>query len=131
MSDWTRIPFKKQTLNAGEAYDLDSGVFKAPLTGVYHFDLHACNNSTGPHWVAIANATDMAIKVQGGKSGFGDGLKIIFTHVSANMYLPAGQEIVAVYKGNISSVPHEAASDPLGLRGTQISGFLVFPVDEE
>lgn len=40
-----RIIFKTTTLNEGEAYDENTGVFTAPCAGLYRFEVQVCNTS--------------------------------------------------------------------------------------
>lgn len=41
------IPFELERLNEGGAFDLKSGVFKAPVPGIYHFQFSGVKNGEG------------------------------------------------------------------------------------
>jgi hypothetical protein len=50
------IKFSNIILNEGDAYNIDTGIFTAPIDGIYQFNAHICGNKT-------INVIDYNIKV--------------------------------------------------------------------
>lgn len=59
------IVFQKVTLNEGSAYNPQTGIFVAPVNGLYHFTAHVCNDFTKAVVVAlIHNGNVQALSTQ-------------------------------------------------------------------
>ena len=56
------IPFQKDRLNEGDAFDLSSGIFTVPVPGTYHFDFSAVKDG-------VANSLAIYLQVNGANVG--------------------------------------------------------------
>jgi hypothetical protein len=119
---WVTIYFKTLILNKGNAFDLASGIFTAPITGLYHFDLLGQNDKKGWKYLAIVDSPTLKARAQTQTEGLYEAMT-----VSTNLVMKAGEKIVAAFGGQISdlsSPPYE--NNPT--RAAQFSGYLVSPI---
>jgi hypothetical protein len=115
------MQFKQLEGNAGDAFDIRTGVFKAPVAGLYHFNVLAISyaDATLRPIVAITDMKTKAVLARAEKTAFHRSVSLATT-----LMLQEGQEIAANFKGQVTSVP-AGSEDPEGQRHCQFSGFLV------
>ena len=94
-----RLLFTTELYNTDNAYDLNTGVFTAPVAGLYHFNLLMYNLFSEPQWIGIAEVDSMHVKAEGGNESFADGWGRNTNQVNANLNLKKGDKIAAVYLG--------------------------------
>jgi len=111
------MPFKFAKLNEGNAFELASGTFTAPVSGIYHFQFSGVKESVytslavylqlnGSH-VGLANASP-------GKRGSYDTASL-----SASLRLKTGDEV------RLFNAPGSVLHDHVGEHWTHFSGWLV------
>jgi hypothetical protein len=127
---WTIIRYKKAIWNDGDAYNLQSGVFTAPVDGLYHFDLLAAGNGIGQQYaVTIASLPNMTCIAQGHGTG-------VWQTVSLNptLKLKAGQTLAVgllagrLLQDQLAADVRDPQYDLEGLRLNQFSGYLLKPM---
>jgi hypothetical protein len=122
VSEWHPIHYKTETLNQGPIippYDIQTGVFTAPSSGLYHFDLLAVSKAKGWVGFGIAQYPSLEIIVQTRASVAHEPKTL-----SVNLALEAGQKIVPAYLGRIDCGPDKEL-DPAGTSMCRFSGFQV------
>lgn len=63
--DKHHMVFQNTFLNEGAAYDTNTGMFTAPVTGFYHFTVHICSYTKKYAVVAIVyNGTEVSVSTQ-------------------------------------------------------------------
>jgi hypothetical protein len=124
------VKYKKSIWNDGDAYNLQSGVFTAPVDGLYHFDLLATGNAFGLQYaVTVAWYPNMTCITQ----GHGNGAWQTVT-LNPTLNLKAGQTLaVGLFYGfstmdQVVSEVNHPPYDPEGLRLNQFSGYLLKPM---
>jgi hypothetical protein len=114
-------------------FDLTTGVFKAPVSGLYHFDVMVYHKS-GDFWFGIATVSGTTVKLvkaEAGMQGYqGDGREISLP-VSANLLLKKGDEVAAIHLHGITAAPVDSAQDVNGTRTNQFTGYLISAFDVE
>lgn len=81
------IEFDSVLLNEGRAYDPRHGIFRAPVTGVYHFDLTFLSSPPGSTYIEIVRDGNQLVYTYAA----GDGYNVGSTQV--NIKLEAGQDV--------------------------------------
>lgn len=81
------IEFDSVLLNEGGAYDPRHGIFRAPVTGVYHFDLTFLSSPPGSTYIEIVRDGNQLVYTYAA----GDGYNVGSTQV--NIRLEAGQDV--------------------------------------
>jgi len=120
------IPFELAPLNEGGAFDLPTGIFKAPVSGIYHFDFSALKEYTDPVvkeglWIYLqVNGVNVA-------TAHNDEKQTVHSVVALNasLRLKAGDtvnlfNVVAGNPPNTAGVIHDASD-----HRTHFSGWLV------
>ncbi len=113
-------------------YNMTTGVFRAPVDGLYHFDLVVYNVGGGSQglWLGIADSPAMMVRVEAGMDGYTMTYGKIAMPVSTNLLMSEGDEIVAFFRNGVDAINADAGGqDPERLRTMQFSGHLVAPFD--
>jgi len=110
------IPFELARLNEGNAFELASGTFTAPVSGTYHFQFSGIKDS-GATSLAVylkVNGNHVGMAVASGQTGH-----TFTTSLSASLRLKAGDN-VRLYNER-DSVLHDNVDE----HATHFSGWLV------
>ncbi len=110
------VPFEFAQLNEGNAFELASGTFTAPVSGIYHFQFSGIKDS-GATSLAVylkVNGNHVGMAVASGQTGH-----TFTTSLSASLRLKAGDN-VRLYNER-DSVLHDNVDE----HATHFSGWLV------
>ena len=123
------MKFKALDFNQGGGYDLFSGVFTAPISGVYHFDVVAATkgNDTYFHF-GLASYPSMTMMIEG--QNMREKLDSEqTTTIAGSLLVQKSQQITVMFRGIVNSHSSMWVKDPSGLRHCSFSGFLVGELD--
>jgi C1q domain len=86
------IPFEVAVVNIGDALDLESGMFTAPVSGVYFFSFDAYSNSGEGHIHLQKNGVNVGQSYDYNRGAYG-GSPSQQLHLASILQLDAGDEI--------------------------------------
>jgi len=118
------ITFELARLNEGGAFNLSSGIFTAPVPGIFHFEFHVVKDYTTPYLDVILQVNDNTLGTASinllGKTGTHDSCSM-----SASVRLKAGDRVNMFNLKN--SAPERAGilKEVRHLHLTHFSGWLL------
>lgn len=116
------IPFEYARLNTGNSFDLTSGIFTAPVSGIYHFDFYAQKDTDSPYLSIFLQVNGESVA----RTFLGSGSTGMFdtAFLTASLRLRVNDK-VTLY--NVQSILHE--NPDLGL--SPLNSFAGWLVEED
>jgi len=111
------IPFESARLNEGDAFSLLSGIFTAPVNGIYHFQFSAVKDLHEPYLDIILQVNGANIALAYTNQPFASAYVVV--SLSASLRLAAGDKV------NLFNLNSGGLHDSTDGHNTHFSGWLV------